>query len=122
MTKISEVTGCSDKVSIGKLVNPATGANNVVVTLSAATNVKGGATSWSNVDQTTPVGTAATNTGSSLTPSVTVASAAEEIVHDVIGTNVDQDEGAVTVGAGQTETGNIRTSQTGARSTEVGPA
>src|SRR2546427_236510 len=122
MTKISEVTGGSDKVSIWKLVDPATGANNVVVTLSAPTNVKGGAPSWSNVDQTTPVGTAATNTWSSNFPSVTVASAAEEVVHDTIGANVDQDEGAVTVGAGQTERWNIRTSHTGGGSTEVGAA
>src|SRR5439155_296465 len=70
MTKITEVTGASDRVSIWKLVNPATGTNSVVVTLSAAATVKGGATSWTNVDQTTPVGTAATNTGSSNFPSV----------------------------------------------------
>src|SRR2546427_11529933 len=122
MTKISEVTGGSDKVSIWKLVTPAPGANNVVVTLSALTNVKAGATSWTNVDQTTPVGTAATNTGSSNFPSVTVASAAEEVVHDTIGANVDQDELAVTADAGQTERWNIRTSHTGGGSTEVGAA
>src|SRR3989442_7436342 len=122
MTKISEVTGASDRVSIWTLVNPATGTKSVVVTLSAATNVKGGATSWTNVNQTTPVGTAATNTGSSNFPSVTVASAAEEVVHDTIGANADTDEGAVTADAGQTERWNIRTTHTGAGSTEVGAA
>src|SRR5207249_3267890 len=122
MTKITEVTGASDRVSIWKLVNPATGTNSVVVTLSAAATVKGGATSWTNVDQTTPVGTAATNTGSSNFPSVTVASAAEEVVHDTIGANADSDEGAVTADAGQTERWNIRTSHTGGGSTEVGAA
>lgn len=62
---------------------PATGANNVSVQLSAGTNgACAVARSWTDVDQTTPTGSAVAATGSSTSPSVAVTSAAGELVID----------------------------------------
>jgi hypothetical protein len=65
------------------LVNPPTGTNNVVVTLSGSADVRAGATSYTGVNQATPLGTAIGATGSSSTASVSgVSSAAGELVVD----------------------------------------
>src|SRR6267143_417594 len=55
-------------------IAPATGANSVVVTLSATARTVAGAISFTGVDQTTPVDAQNGATGTSVTPSVTVTS------------------------------------------------
>ena len=62
------------------LVNPDSGANNVVITMSESCDaIFGGSDSWTGVDQGAPAGTAAIATGTSTTPTVNVASATEEV-------------------------------------------
>lgn len=66
-----------------RLVAPATGAQHLITTMSGAcTPIVHGLQSFSGGHQTAPVGTAATNTGTGngLTATVTVSSAADEIV------------------------------------------
>ena len=83
------------------LIAPTTGTNNVVVTMSAAARTVVGAISRTGVHQTTPLGTAATASGTSTAPSVTVTSATDELVDDALTASV---AGAVlTAGTGQTE-------------------
>lgn len=56
-----------------RLVAPATGANNIVVTVSADTFIYSAATSYSGVDQTSPIDATGTNstTGTSVSVSIT---------------------------------------------------
>lgn len=85
MTKLSSSTNGNTYSAIYYLVAPATGANDVVVTFSSTMDsVIVGAASWSNVDQTTPLGTVATNTGSGANPSISVTAAVGDIVVDVV--------------------------------------
>ena len=81
------------------LVNPTTGVNNIVVTCSAATETAIGAVTYSGVDQSTPLDTAAVASGSSGTASVNVSSASGDLVQDFLAVD---DGPVVTVGAGQT--------------------
>ena len=103
-----------------QLVAPATGANNVVVTCSNnGVDIVAVATSYTLVDQTTPLGTAATATGTSTTASVTVTSATGELVVDSVSSNL----GTLTVGAGQTARGNgVAGDNQGGLSEEAGAA
>lgn len=68
------------------LVNPDTGAHNVVVNWQDGSNDVNftGISSWNGVDATVPLGTAVTNSGASGNGSVVVSSAAGEIVAGVI--------------------------------------
>ncbi len=75
------------------LVNPPSGAANVVVTAGSASSIAAGATTFTNVNQTTPLGNSATNGSSgSTTLSVVVSSASGELVVST----ADWDYGAVT--------------------------
>ena len=103
---------------------PATGTDNVVVNLSASSDFVAGATNYYNVDQTTPTGSVVGATGSGGTPSVTVASAANELVIDTL---AQRSVTTGTVGAGQAEafqqsTGGGGTNQWGSSSREAGEA
>jgi len=83
------------------LIAPATGTNNLVATFSwNVFDVGMGSVSFTGADQTTPLGTAVTATGTSTTPSVTVSSAAGEIVIDGL---VIVHGGTLTVGGSQTQ-------------------
>lgn len=85
LTKAGSVVSTSgDKAEIWYRVAPATGANTVSVTASGQVHMIGGATSWINVDQTTPVGTFASAFGSDSTPTLNVSSAQGEIIQDVV--------------------------------------
>ena len=88
-----------------------------------ATTIEAGATTWTGVGQTaaTALGNDAGATGLGTTASVDVASAAGELVADVVGT---QNAGAtVSVGPGQTERWNqVGTAGVGAASSEPGAA
>ena len=85
---VSDNTCCTPgrpRVEMWKLVAPATGTNTVVVTLSGTNDsVIGAAVSYTGVNQTTPLGTFAAANNSDATPSVTVTSAAGELVQDAM--------------------------------------
>src|SRR2546425_4783859 len=68
----ADAVGASVRSELWYRVAPATGSNNVVVTLSASAKAAAGAISFTGVDQTTPVDAQNGATGTSVTPSVTV--------------------------------------------------
>lgn len=78
-------------------------------------------TSWNGVHQTTSTGTANSGQGVDTAPTVTITSAASELVIDVVSHYFTADP---TVGAGQTERGNESVSSQigGATSSEAGAA
>ena len=92
MTKVgSTITNSVISTQIYQLVNPASGTGNVVVTLGGtASSVSASATTFTGVHQTTPLGTAASSTGSSTALSATIASATDELVFSIVA----YDEGA----------------------------
>ena len=84
-------------------------------------DVVGGASSFSNVDQTTPTGTVASNSGTDNLPNVKLASAVNEIVLDVVA--ADKDANSLSVGPGQTQRWNRNPGDVyGGGSTEPGAA
>lgn len=83
------------------LVNPATGAQTVTATYAGTQgNLRIGVATYTGVDQTTPVGTPNTATGSSTTPSVAITSATDELVVDGMAQVANAN---ATAGANQTE-------------------
>jgi hypothetical protein len=101
MTQVfAQTVGSSGTVAMYRLVAPATGANNVVITLSASSVfLQGGAVSFTGVDQTTPLGTP-TSTSTFADPgTVDIASATGEVVIDALWSTCCATN---TVGAGQT--------------------
>ncbi|HEV2113268.1 MAG TPA: hypothetical protein VGR50_03910, partial [Terriglobales bacterium] len=93
LTKInSAVNGTTVRMELWRLLAPATGTNSVVVTLAGINNtstegVVAGATTLTGVDQTTPFGAFSSNTGTNNNnPNITVASAATQLVFDVMAT------------------------------------
>lgn len=122
-SRVSGTGGTNDDgiTYIYRLLNPASGAANVVVTASGTGVIIAGASSFSNVHQTTPLGTYASNAGTSGTGTVTLSSASTEIVFSTIA----WDEAPTVTAAGtQTSRWNITSSNplTGAGSTSVGAA
>src|SRR5207249_4996390 len=101
------------------LVAPAVGSNTVTVTLSGSANsLVGGAVTLTGVNQTTPLGTFASATGTSATPSVNATSNTGETVIDTVSLT---SSGAITVGVGgQTQQWQAGTSGRGAGSTKPG--
>jgi hypothetical protein len=88
------------RVEIWRLINPPSGTTNIVATLNG--NSDGftvGAVTFTGVHQGTPLGTFASATGNSQTPSVNATSAANELVFDTVAFG---DGHALTVGANQT--------------------
>lgn len=102
LTRLSYTQFASGQVSFWYLLEPATGANNIVVSLGGAAtrNVVVGATSWYGVNQDAPFGTLVANNATSNSPAVTVTTAAGEFVADVIFVNGARTS---TAGADQTE-------------------
>jgi hypothetical protein len=90
LTKIRHDTyGTDVRSELWYLVGPPVGTQNVQVHLSASQNVIAGATSWTNVDQASPLGNnAGANNGAvaSTTAAVQLASAADQRVVDVVAT------------------------------------
>lgn len=100
LTKLDTQIDADDQaVEIWYLVNPDTGTNNIVGNLTAGTEIVLGFTSWTCVNQSTPLGTQAKAAGSGTTPSVNVSSASGELVIDAVETF----GGTLSVGAGQTQ-------------------
>ena len=90
------------RLELWRLINPATGAHNVIATGAAATDAMLGiASSWNGVHQTTPLGTVAQADGDSGTSTVDVTSAAGETVVEF--TTMRGDPGTYSPGSGQTQ-------------------
>lgn len=90
------------RMFVFELVAPATGANNLVFTMSGGGNGRSGVIirSYTGVNQSTPTGTVVTNTGDTGTPTVTVSSATDELVTDLMAIWSNT---TMTVGADQTQ-------------------
>jgi hypothetical protein len=104
------------------LLNPAPGTADVIVYLNGIPD-KGivvGVTTFSNVDQNTPLGTFASATTNTSTASVTVTSATGELVYDVVNFH----NKTITVGSSQTARYNINSGGEvrGGASTQPGAA
>ncbi len=109
------------RIEIWRLVNPATGTATVTVhgnPADSGANIVVGVTTWTGVDQTTPLGPFASANGMSTTATVDVTSAAGELVHDTVSANIM----SLAVGAGQTQRWNLSPQHTGGGSTEPGAA
>ena len=91
--------GNQNRVEIWFLFAPAPGTANVVVTLTNARHVVGGATSFAAVDQTAPFSAFQSNTGQTAAVSLRVASAVDQVVFSMIAANGDST--GVVVKAGQ---------------------
>jgi hypothetical protein len=124
LTKIwDQLSGTNNERHTGWYkVAPDTGAHDIVVTYSAVEDemIVGGM-SFNGVDQSTPVGTANSNTGTTATSTVNVTSAAGDLVVD--GTYTGRS--TITVGAGQTsrwEEENVGGNFSGGGSEEAGAA
>ena len=103
MTEEGSVSESSNVTSrIYSLVNPDAGAAYTIqVTLTSSAKMISGATSFRNVDQTVPVGSFFSASGSNSTPSVNVTGVAlDELVIDTLGLKSDP---TATKGASQTE-------------------
>ncbi|HXU10682.1 MAG TPA: hypothetical protein VN898_01845, partial [Candidatus Binatia bacterium] len=117
--------GGSNHVEMWALVAPPAGTANVVVSLSSSAHVVGGASSFLNVNQTTPYGPFASTTNNTSPITLAVTSAVGEVVIDTVVTNGDVV--SLTPGAGQTErwnnfTGTNASNARGAGSTQPGAA
>lgn len=105
--------------SLWGLIGPNTGTHDVSITFDSGGPAPAlcGASSWTGVHQTTPLGTAAKATGDGTTPTVNVTSAANEVVVDVMVGYLSSG----TPGTGQTADWNLDSlSVTGAGSHEAG--
>lgn len=98
--RIAVARGTLIKLALWYLAAPASGANNVVVTLASSQEFIAAATSFTGVHQTTALGTAASANGISTTPTVNVSSAADEVVLDGVSVNGPT---SYTIGASQTQ-------------------
>jgi hypothetical protein len=109
------------RISMWYRINPASGSGTIQVNYAGSTGEKTmGATSWSNVDQVTPVGTFVSQSGSSGTASVTVTSAADEVVVDAVSAEA---AGSITVHPSQTQRWNATVGDaSGGHSSEAGAA
>jgi hypothetical protein len=122
------------RVEIWRMIAPPTGTYNVVVNFangeSPGSGLRRGAIigvmTFTNVDQTTPLGTFASNKSSSGTSgSVSVSSATNELVLGVVSYENDDDTQGVTPAGGQTERWNNKVTEgsittSGAGSTKAG--
>ncbi len=114
-------TGGNHAVEIWRLINPTVGTANVVVSLGATTDIKGGAVTYNGVHQTDPTGNYESATSTGTTASVVVQSGTGEVVIDI--TNWDNNPGGYTIGAGQTAVWNLTNStHRGVSTTEAGAA
>ena len=103
LTKVGSAVNAMMDTELWYLTAPTAGTANVVVTASGGNpGITAGATSFLGVDQTTPLGTAVTANGKKNppSPSVTVASAAGELVISVAGVHQGT---TYTTGGGQSE-------------------
>ncbi len=118
----TEATTDDARVEIWRLVAPSTGTHNVVITFSAALlqDAHAGVMTFTNVYQTTPLGTFVSAKHDGSTPAtVDIPSASGEIVFGVVASEYD----TLTASSGQTEQWNLAVSSTyGAGGTAAGAA
>ncbi|MCZ4312787.1 DUF4347 domain-containing protein [Comamonadaceae bacterium G21597-S1] len=88
------------RVELWSLVAPTVAAGTVNVTLSSATTLVAGATSYSGVDQSTPLGAAVKGSGNSATASVVVPASSGDLVVDIVGA---RQVSSFALGANQTQ-------------------
>ncbi len=98
------------RVELWSLVAPTIGAGTVNVTLSSASTMAVGATSYSGVDQATPLGTPVKGSGNGATASVAVPASSGDLVVDIVGARQVSSFG---IGANQTQNF-VQTQGTGA--------
>lgn len=124
LTKLDSINAGVAGVAMADLwyrIAPATGTHDVVVTISGNANLAAGCVVLVGTHQTTPFTSHITATNSSTTPTVTVTSAAGELVIDVVGVR-GGDPGGVP-GSGQTGQVDVGTGGIAAEmSTEAGAA
>lgn len=83
--KVHTNNGTIGFVEMFSLKAPATGSNNVVITVTGGTaDIESGGVSFKGVDQTTPVSNVTTAFGNSTAPTVTVTSALKSMVVDAL--------------------------------------
>jgi hypothetical protein len=101
----SRANATDARVEIWRLIAPATGTHDVVITFSSelSSHARAGVVTFSGVNQTTPLGAFASAVGSTSPATVNVASAANELVFDTVGCESQSDPFSLTVGAGQTQ-------------------
>jgi hypothetical protein len=111
LTRIATVNqGSSARASLWYLLNPPTGTQTVLVTMSGNARFVAGAHSYTGVSQSNPIGTASVNTGgSSKTATLNLTSATGELAVDVVARRGDTPENPIAAGAGQSERWNTRT-------------
>lgn len=127
MTQRLAVNMGSDlRLEIWSIVAPATGTNTIAVNLASNGVLQAGATSWTDIHQTTPHGDTAYTTGTGTSPSQSVAAGSNDVVLDALALNDINGTVVATVGAGQTQrynvTGGPTNSYTAAGSSEPGAA
>lgn len=76
----STVSSNGDRLSVYRLIAPAVGTADLVVTPVGFAELMGAASVRTGVDQTTPLGTLVTATGNGASPSLSVSSASGEVV------------------------------------------
>jgi hypothetical protein len=90
------------------LVAPHTGTKTITVTPSAATHIEAGAATYYNVDQSTPLGSTATNSGtqggSTGTTSTSVTTSIGQVVIDALGNDNGGASSGTVAGSGQVQT------------------
>ncbi len=123
-TKLVELDNGVGSSAVFYLVAPNTGSGTVTVTIDNAVECAGNSISFTGVDQSTPIGTHATATGTG-SPSVIVSSAVNDLVADFFG--IGTGAGSFTPGAGQTsryieQVGTASGNHTAGSSTEAGAA
>ena len=102
------------------IISPATGANSIIATFSENTDYEVGATSWTNVDQTTPIANSGSSTGNGASPNtnITTTNSTQMIVDNLASAN----SSVATFGPGQTQRWNVATgNDRGAGSSKPGP-
>lgn|SRR3990167_3998309 len=92
-----------------RLVAPASGLNAFSFTKSGSAAIRSNLTSYTDVDQTTPLGTAAKATSDDTTATVNVSSATGETVIDCVTIREDTLQSTPLIGAGQTQRGTFET-------------
>jgi hypothetical protein len=94
-----------DGAELWGLANPASGTHNIVVTMSAGgMEIGAGATSWTNVNQTTPTGTVVTAQSTSGNASLTINGTTGDLIVDVL---AHEDGNTAVVNGAQTEQWNF---------------
>lgn len=83
LTRHIRQAGGGESSELWYLVAPATGLGTVTINFSASmTDVVAGGHYWTGVDQSTPLDTGTSSSGANTDPSLTVASAADDVVVD----------------------------------------